>query len=253
MNVENKYKKILKSTLAKGVLRNDRTGTGCYSLFNQSLEWDLKKFPIMTSKKIYPKIFKTEFEWFINGETNISRFKKAGVSIWDNWADKSGELGPTYGHQLRNFNSQGFDQLTSLIDGINKDKDSRRHIISLWNPNQLHDMALPPCYLYFQFFVEGDQLNMFVVQRSGDLFLGIPYDIPLFSLLLLYVADKVSLNASKIVLNIVDAHIYSNHIDQVKEYINNTSFKLPDYNYNNGSLELINYKSCESIKANISI
>jgi thymidylate synthase len=254
--MENKYKKIIIDALSENetIFRNDRTGVGCWSLFNQSLEWQMeKKFPIMTSKKIYQNIFDTEFEWFINGETNIKRFKDNKIKIWDEWANDDGGLGPVYGYQLLNFNNENYNQLQNVIDSIKNNPDSRRHIISLWNPNQLKDMALPPCYLYFQFFVNYDKLNMFVVQRSADLFLGLPYDICLFSKLLLYISEKTSLKASKIALNIVDAHIYRNHYDQALQYCNNESFDFPDYEYKNNKLTLINYKSCEAIKAPIAI
>ena len=252
--MEYKYKSILNDTIANGVFRNDRTGVGCYSLFNQSLTWEMKKFPIMTSKKIYQKIFDTEFDWFINGETNIKRFKKNNIKIWDEWADEQGNLGPVYGHQLLNFNSENYNQLQNVIESLKNNPNSRRHIISLWNPNQLKDMALPPCYLYFQFFIDkGNSLNMFVVQRSADLFLGLPYDVCVFSKLLLYIAEHTSLKASRIDLNIVDAHVYQNHVEQVKEYAGNESFDFPDYEYINNKLILTNYRSCKPIKAPIAI
>lgn len=252
--IEKHYKKILHKAITKGQFRNDRTGVGSYSLFNQQLSWNLKNnFPIMTGRKIYQKIFNTEFDWFINGETNIQRFKDNNVKIWDEWADANGNLGPVYGHQLRNFNSNNIDQLKNLLKKLKTNPDSRRHIVSLWNPLQLNDMALPPCYLYFQFFVEGNKLNMFVVQRSGDLFLGIPYDIALFSKLLLYVCDKVNLKANKINLQIVDAHVYKNQLESVKSYLETEIYELPKYSYIAKELKIIDYKYHKLITAPVAI
>lgn len=252
--LEIKYKKILDNTIKKGIYRNDRTGVGSYSLFNQSLNWNLNKtFPIITGRKIYENIFNTEFDWFINGETNIERFKNNNVNIWNEWADENGDLGPVYGHQLINFNNSNINQLKQVIESIKHDPDSRRHIISLWNPQQLKDMALPPCYLYFQFFVENNKLNMFVVQRSGDLFLGIPYDIALFSKLLLYVSYETNMIANNITLQIVDAHVYKNQIESVCEYLYTKIYSLPKFTYVNKQLKIIDYKFDKKITCKVSI
>ncbi len=252
--LENKYKKILKATLKNGTYRNDRTGIGSYSLFNQLLSWKVtKNFPMITGRKMYQNVFNTEFDWFINGETNIKRFKENNVKIWNEWADENGDLGPVYGHQLRNFNSIGIDQLINVIQSIKNNPDSRRHIISLWNPQQLKDMALPPCYLYFQFFVDNNKLNMFVVQRSGDLFLGIPYDIALFSKLLLYIASETNKLANKIDLQIVDAHVYNNQIESVKEYLNTKCYDMPKFTYINKKLNIIDYKFDKKITCKVAV
>ena len=254
-NFEKKYKTILKNCLANGVERNDRTGVGSYSLFNQTLKINIsKQFPIITGRKMYKKIFDTEFDWFINGETNIERFKKANVTIWDDWADKNGNLGPVYGYQMLNYNGNNINQLEALIASLKHNKDSRRHIISLWNPIQLNEMALPPCYLYFQFYIDkSNKLNMFVVQRSGDLFLGIPYDIALFSKILLFIALKTNLKANKLEVQIIDAHIYKNQIGSIKKYLIQPIFNLPKYKYNNENLELIEYKCGPKITAKVAI
>lgn len=252
---EKKYKTILKNCLINGIERNDRTGIGSYSLFNQNIKINISnQFPIITGRKIYQKIFNTEFDWFINGETNIERFKKANVTIWDDWADKNGNLGPVYGYQMLNYNGNNINQLEALITSLKYNKDSRRHIISLWNPIQLNDMALPPCYLYFQFYIDkNNKLNMFVVQRSGDLFLGIPYDVALFSKILLYIALKTNLKVNKLEIQIVDAHIYKNQIEAINEYLKQPIFNLPKYKYNNENLELINYKSGPKITAKVAV
>jgi thymidylate synthase len=251
---ESQYKELLYKCLASGTSRNDRTGVGCSSIFNANLRVDLKEgFPLLTGRKMFQKTFDTEFEWFINGETNVKRFRDANVKIWDAWADENGDLGPVYGHQMRNFNDQNIDQMQMLISNLIDDPDSRRHIISLWNPAQTNQMALPPCYLYFQFFVDGLDLNMFVVQRSGDMFLGIPYDVALFSKILLYVASKVELNANFIDIQIVDAHVYNNQHDAIHKYLDQETFQSPQYFYKNGALTLINYKHGPVISAKVAI
>ena len=251
---EDQYKALLWECLFKGTDRNDRTGVGCKSIFNASLKIDVSKyFPVITGRKMFQKTFDTEFEWFMNGETNIQRFRDAGVKIWDAWADENGDLGPVYGYQMRNFNGAGGDQLKAVITSLRNDPDSRRHIISLWNPLQLHQMALPPCYLYFQFFVEDDKLNMFVVQRSGDLFLGIPYDVALFTKILLYISEEVNLKANLLEISIVDAHIYNNQHEAIREYYKQGIFQAPKYIYKNGALSLINYKHGPVITAKVAI
>ena len=251
---EEGYRRLLWECLTNGIHRNDRTGVGCKSIFNASLKANVSKyFPIITGRKMFEKTFNTEFEWFMNGETNIQRFRDAGVKIWDAWADENGDLGPVYGHQMRNFNDQNIDQMQMLIKQLINDPDSRRHIISLWNPAQIDQMRLPPCYLYFQFFVEHDKLNMFVVQRSGDLFLGIPYDMALFTKILLYVSDKVGLKANWLEVQIVDAHIYDNQYDAIHEYLMQDTFDTPEYIYENGALTLINYKHGPVITAKVAI
>ena len=248
-NVELDYRDLLKKILQVGTTREDRTGIGSKSIFNQDLKWDLStgKFPLITARRMYPKVFKTEFDWFINGETNIKRFQDNNVTIWDAWADDNGDLGPVYGHQMLNFNDQGVDQLKRLIYALKTDPDSRRHIISLWNPAQIHQMALPPCYLYFQFFVEHDhqgmkKLNMFVVQRSGDVFLGIPYDMALFSQMLLYVATEAGMIAQQVHMNIIDAHIYDNQVNAVHKYLAQVPTTPPDYTYLDKELKVLNYQ-----------
>jgi thymidylate synthase len=253
-NYESQYKELLWECLTKGTHRLDRTKVGCSSIFNASLSINVSKyFPILTGRKMFQKTFDTEFEWFINGETNIQRFRDAGVKIWDAWADENGELGPVYGYQMRNFNNQNIDQMRNLIKTLRTDPDSRRHIISLWNPAQQDQMALPPCYLYFQFFVEKDKLNMFVVQRSGDLFLGIPYDVALFTKILLYVSDQVGLKANTLDIQIVDAHIYNNQLEAVHEYLKQTNFELPKYKIDDNLLELIDYKHGPKITATVAV
>ena len=203
---------------------------------------------------MFPKVFNTEMLWFLNGETNIQRFKDAGVKIWDAWAREDGELGPVYGYQLRNFNGNGYDQLDYVINKLKHDPDSRRHVISLWNPVQLEDMALPPCYLYFQFFVENGKLNMFVVQRSGDMYLGVPYDIALFTLIMNYVGEKTGLLPNRLSVNIVDAHVYKNQLEAVNKYLDTNILSRPSYRFcTERGARLIDYQSGPHIPAPVAV
>ena len=251
---EGQYRRALELVLEEGVHRNDRTGVGCKSVFSISLEANVSDvFPILTGKAMYPKTFNTEFLWFINGETNIRRFQEKGIKIWDAWADENGDLGPVYGHQMLNYNDQGVNQLERVIESLKTNPDSRRHIISLWNPAQIDQMALPPCYLYFQFFVKGEHLNMFALQRSGDLFLGVPYDMALFTMILNHVAEATGLKPNKVKMNIVDAHIYDNATEQVKTYLDRPIQSSPTYTFENNQVKLHNYKCGAPIKCSVAV
>lgn len=254
MNLEAEYKKLLVEAWNSGTKRQDRTGVGCRSIFSPSLSWDLTStFPIITGRAIYPKVFNTEFLWFINGETNIQRFQDAGVKIWDAWADENGNLGPVYGHQMLNFNGEAVNQLQDVIHSLKHNPDSRRHIISLWNPLQTEEMALPPCYHNFQFFVQDNTLNMHVLQRSGDLFLGIPYDIALFSMILLFISKECLYLPGVIKLTIVDAHVYENQSEAIEDYISQPIRTQPKYTFEENQIKLINYKQGKKITANVAI
>lgn len=252
---EHQYKDLLGKIKREGIHRDDRTGVGCTSVFNVSMRMDIREyFPVLVGRKMFPKIFNTEFQWFMNGETNIKRLTDAGVTIWDEWADENGDLGPVYGHQLRDFNSQGIDQLNELIFNIRTNPDSRRHVISLWNPAQIGQMALPPCYLYFQFFVEGEYLHMFALQRSGDMFLGVPYDVALFANILNHVAFMCDLKPHVLDVNIIDAHIYDNHLEAVDKYIkSSTRWDRPTYTFKNNKTTLHNYQHGPVITAPVAI
>jgi thymidylate synthase len=224
------------------------------------MEHNLKDgFPLITSKKMFLKNFAHELIWMLNGDTNIKYLQDNGVSIWNEWADENGDLGPTYGYQLRHFNGEK-DQIVELIENIKKDPHSRRHLLTMWNPLQLDDMALPPCHFACQFYVHGDNLNVNAFMRSGDLFIGIPYDFAFYALLLKVIAKEVGLNASTIKLNITDCHVYENHVPQVLTYLSNKEHKLPavtyDGNLNNlnySDFELINYTSEGFIKTQIAV
>jgi len=252
---EHQYKDLLGKVLRDGVHRDDRTGVGCTSVFNLGMRLDVSEyFPILTGRKMFPKIFNTEFDWFMSGSTNIKKMQDAGVTIWNEWADENGDLGPVYGHQLRNFNSENIDQLYNVIASIRNSPDSRRHVISLWNPVQIDDMALPPCYLYFQFFVDGNKLNMFALQRSGDMFLGIPYDVALFTTILNHVAFVCDLKPHILDISIIDAHIYDNQLEAVETYIkSSTNYDRPTYTFEGNKIKLHNYKHGPVISAPVAI
>lgn len=224
MNFETQYKNILRETFS-GVKREDRTGVGCLSIFAKHIEVDLQhELPIVQSRKIYPFIARSEFNWFMQGEHTTDRFRRDGVKIWDSWANEDGDLGPVYGYQARNWNGEGIDQIEGVIDSLTNNPHSRRHIISLWNVSQLGEMALPPCYHNMQFFADKNGfLNLHVLQRSADMFLGVPYDMLLFSNILTYIAHETCMAPRKIHVTFVDAHVYMNQFDAVEEYLKQPS------------------------------
>jgi len=247
-SLETKYKRLLHEIIRDGVHRNDRTGVGSSSLFSKTLEFNFDRgtLPIITGRKMYHKIWDAEYDWFMAGHTNIKELQEKGVTIWNEWADKNGDLGPVYGHQLRNWNSKGIDQLKSVIESLRSDPDSRRHIISLWNPEQLPDMKLPPCYNYFQFFVDkDDKLNLFVNMRSADLFLGVPYDLMLFTRILFYVAGEAGyMIPGKLKLHMTDVHVYDNQLEAVEEFMSQPIYDELRYHYDdeNHTIEYIDSK-----------
>lgn len=256
--MERQYIDIMRDILDRGTWRDDRTGVGSWSLFSQDLEYDYAsgRFPYFTGKKMFFKNTLSEFRWFMNGETNTKRFREDNVHIWDNWADENGNLGPVYGYQARNFNGAGIDQIQGVIDSIKTNPDSRRHIITLWNPCQLSEMRLPPCYLYFQFFTrkEDNRLDLFVVQRSADMFIGVPYDIALFGLLLHHVCKETGFLPGVQKTSYIDAHIYANQVDQLKEYLTLPIHDFPTLVYNSiNDIQLIGYESNHFIKTPLAV
>lgn len=255
MNYENQYKEVIKDVLDTGFIRENRTGIDCITTFNKSLKVDISngEFPMLTGKKMYPRIFKTELKWLLQPTTDTKIFDDNRVTIWKEWTNAEGNTGKNYGYQLNNFNGQGHNQLEELINNIKSNPNSRRHVLSLWNPLQLDEMELVSCYNFFNFFVQDNFLSMHVTQRSADLFLGIPYDITLFSNLLLYVAEKTGLKAKEVHLNMIDCHIYSNHIEAVEEYLAAETFSLPTYLYNNEELTINNYKFGSQATAPVAI
>jgi len=224
----NQYLKLLEKTLKEGVKKSDRTGTGTRSLFAPQMRFDLSKgFPLLTTKKLHTRSIIHELLWFLNGHTNTKYLNENGVKIWDAWADESGDLGPIYGAQWRNFNGDGIDQISNLIEGLKSDPDSRRHIVLAWNPSKLHKMALPPCHCMFQFWVANGKLSCQLYQRSADIFLGVPFNIASYSLLTHMIAQQVGLEVGEFVWTGGDVHLYENHVEQAEEQLKRVPKPLP--------------------------
>ncbi len=225
------YLDLLQKVLEEGVDKADRTGTGTRSLFGAQLRFDLTQgFPLVTTKRIHMKSVIHELLWFVAGDTNVRYLQDNGVSIWDEWADEDGELGPVYGSQWRSWPTPGgehVDQLTDVIEQIRTDPDSRRHIVSAWNVAEVPNMKLPPCHMMFQFNVTNGRLSCSMYQRSCDLFLGLPFNIASYALLTMMIAQQTQLEPGDLVISIGDAHIYSNHVEQVKTQLTREPRPLP--------------------------
>lgn len=223
--------KLVEISKDKNNLRKDRTGTGTYSIFGSILEFDMNYgLPILTTKKIQLKSVIYELLWFLHGDTNIKFLKDNGVNIWNEWADENGELGPVYGKQWRAWedkNGNKIDQIKNVINSIKTNPYSRRHIVSAWNVGELKDMSLPPCHILFQFFVENNKLSLQMYQRSADVFLGLPFDIASYSILLHIVAKLTNLEPLKFIWVGGDVHLYSNHIEQAKIQLSREPFAFP--------------------------
>ncbi|PLX02728.1 MAG: thymidylate synthase [Marinilabiliales bacterium] len=240
------YLNLLNEVLEKGTKKTDRTGTGTISYFGPQLRFDLSEgFPMLTTKKLHLKSIIYELLWFLKGDTNIKYLQDNGVRIWNEWADDNGDLGPVYGAQWRNWNGEGIDQISQVIDQIKNNPDSRRIIVSAWNPSVLPDSsksfaenvtignaALPPCHAWFQFYVANGKLSLQMYQRSADIFLGVPFNIASYSLLLLMVAQVTNLAPGEFVHTFGDAHIYLNHIDQVNTQLSRQPRALPKMSLN---------------------
>ncbi len=250
-----------------GSLKSDRTGTGTKSIFGYQMRFDLSEgFPLLTTKKVHLKSVVHELLWFIKGDTNIKYLNDNGVTIWDEWADNNGELGPVYGRQWRAWETakgEKIDQLSLLIEGIKNNPDSRRHIISAWNPGEVNKMALPPCHALFQFYVSGGKLSCQLYQRSADVFLGVPFNIASYSLLTMMIAQVTGLRPGDFIHTFGDAHIYTNHFEQVQTQLSRDPRPLPrmvinqnvksifDFKYDDFTLE--DYNPWPAIKAPISV
>ncbi|QLF70801.1 thymidylate synthase [Peteryoungia desertarenae] len=225
------YHELLSHVLETGTDRGDRTGTGTRSVFGYQMRFNLADgFPVTTTKKLHLRSIIHELLWFLKGDTNIRYLKENGVSIWDEWADENGELGPVYGAQWRSWPTPDggpIDQISNLIEGIRKNPNSRRHIVSAWNPAEVDDMALPPCHCLFQFYVADGKLSCQLYQRSADIFLGVPFNIASYALLTLMVAQVCDLEPGDFVHTLGDAHLYANHFEQAKLQLTRTPKKLP--------------------------
>ena len=238
------YQNLLQDVLTNGVERSDRTGTGTIGVFGRQARFNLADgFPLLTTKKLHLRSIIHELLWFLSGDTNIKYLKDNGVSIWDEWADAEGNLGPVYGHQWRSWGGK-VDQISLLIDGLKNNPFSRRHIVSAWNPSDLENMALPPCHCLFQFFVEpGDtpKLSLQLYQRSCDLFLGVPFNIASYALLLMMVAQVCGYEAKEFIHTYGDLHLYSNHIEQAKLQLSREPRPLPKMKINSEKSNLFDF------------
>lgn len=272
------YAALQRRVMNRGVDRSDRTGTGTRSLFGHQSRYDLREgFPLLTTKRVHFKSVVTELLWFLRGDTNTEYLHEHGCKIWDEWADEYGDLGPVYGHQWRSWmvadedSRQGLttiDQIANVIEQIKADPYSRRHIVSAWNPAEVEDMALPPCHLLFQFYVEPvadgpDRLSCQLYQRSGDVFLGVPFNIASYALLTHMIAQVCGLDVGEFVHTLGDAHIYSNHFEQVEEQLMRVGRDAPTLLLREGVMDidaftheditLISYDPHPTIKAKVAV
>lgn len=261
------YLDLLDRVLKTGVEKGDRTGTGTISVFGHQMRFDLQDgFPLLTTKKLHLKSIIHELLWFLNGETNVKYLQDNGVRIWNEWAGDDGELGPIYGYQWRSWpaaDEKHIDQISQVVDSIKNNPNSRRHIVSAWNVSEIENMALPPCHILFQFYVANGKLSCQLYQRSADIFLGVPFNIASYAILLQMMAQATGLEPGEFVHTLGDAHIYTNHIEQVKLQLSRKPKELPqmiinpnvknifDFKYEDFSLE--NYEAHPHIKGAISV
>jgi thymidylate synthase len=261
------YLELLNHIISHGVEKNDRTGTGTYSVFGYQMRFHLQDgFPILTTKKLHLRSIIHELLWFLKGETNIRYLKENGVRIWDEWADENGELGPVYGSQWRSWNSadgESIDQIEQVIQNIRLTPDSRRLIVNAWNVGEIKRMALPPCHLLFQFYVANETLSCQLYQRSADVFLGVPFNIASYSLLTMMVAQVCDLQVGDFVHTFGDVHLYRNHLEPAQIQLARNPFPLPQmeinpsiksiFDFRYEDFELVNYQAHPHIKADVSI
>ncbi len=261
------YLDLMQHVRQHGVKKEDRTGTGTLSVFGYQMRFDLNEgYPAVTTKKLHFKSIIHELLWFLNGETNVQYLKEHGVSIWDEWADEDGNLGPVYGAQWRSWKTNDgrtVDQIKQIIELIKNDPDSRRLIVSAWNVGELDKMALMPCHTFFQFYVADGKLSCQLYQRSADIFLGVPFNIASYALLLMMVAQITDLEVGNFVHTFGDAHLYLNHFEQVEEQLSRKPLSLPQmkinpdvkdiFSFRYEDFEVINYQSHPAIKAPIAV
>lgn len=242
------YLDLLKHVLTNGTKRTDRTGVGTIGIFGYNMAFDLRHgFPILTTKKVHFKSIKHELIWFLSGSTNIKYLKDNGITIWDEWADENGEVGKMYGYQWAS-------QLDGVINEIKTNPHSRRLLVSAWNVSELKEMALPPCHIMFQFYVEGNTLSLQYYQRSADIFLGLPFNIASYALLLTHVAELTGLVPTHLKITLGDAHIYLNHLDQVNLQLQRDPMALPMLEFTDlANAELVGYNYYPAIKAPVAI
>ena len=240
------YLDLMRHVLEHGDPKTDRTGTGTLSVFGWQMRFRLRDgFPLLTTKKLHTRSIIHELLWFLQGDTNIRYLKENGVSIWDEWADADGELGPVYGKQWRRWETadgRTVDQLARVVDSIRHNPDSRRHLVSAWNPGEVDDMALPPCHALFQFYVAGGRLSCQLYQRSADIFLGVPFNIASYALLTLMVAQVCELEPGDFIWTGGDCHLYSNHLEQAREQLGREPRALPTLRLNPAVRDLFGFR-----------
>ena len=261
------YLELMRHVAERGHSKSDRTGTGTLSVFGWQMRFDLAEgFPLLTTKKLHTRSIIHELLWFLRGDTNIKYLKDNGVSIWDEWADENGELGPVYGKQWRSWEApdgRSIDQISQLIAALKNNPDSRRHIVSAWNPSEVDRMALPPCHALFQFYVAGGKLSCQLYQRSADIFLGVPFNIASYALLTHMLAQQCDLQVGDFIWTGGDCHIYSNHAAQVQEQLSRVPYPYPTlhikrrpasiFDYEFEDFEVLNYQHYPAIKAPVAV
>jgi thymidylate synthase len=261
------YLDLLRHVLENGTPKNDRTGTGTLSVFGYQMRFNLEEgFPLLTTKKLHIRSIIYELLWFLRGETNIKYLNDNKVTIWDEWADEKGDLGPIYGYQWRSWTApdgRTIDQISQVVESIKNNPDSRRHIVSAWNVGELDKMALPPCHILFQFYVANGKLSCQLYQRSADIFLGVPFNIASYSMLLMMMAQVTGLRPGEFIHTLGDAHIYNNHLEQVKLQLTRQPYPLPTlrlnpdvksiFDFKFEDFEIVNYQAHPHIKGEISV
>jgi thymidylate synthase len=261
------YLDLMTHVLEHGTRKQDRTGTGTFSVFGHQMRFDLSEgFPLLTTKKLHFKSIIHELLWFLRGETNVKYLQERGVNIWNEWADANGELGPVYGAQWRSWKTtdgRSIDQISQVIDQIKTSPDSRRLIVSAWNVGELSKMALPPCHLLFQFYVAEGKLSCQLYQRSADVFLGLPFNIASYALLTMMMAQVCDLEPGEFVLTLGDAHLYSNHLEQARLQLTREPLRLPQmrinpdvrsiFDFDFKDFELVGYEAHPHIKAEVAV
>lgn len=263
---DTQYEDLLRLVLDTGTVKSDRTGTGTRSIFGHQLRYDLSQgFPLITTKKVHLKSIVYELLWFLRGDSNVAWLKEHGVSIWDEWADQNGDLGPVYGVQWRSWptpDGTHIDQISQVLQTLRTDPDSRRMIVSAWNVSELNRMALAPCHAFFQFYVADGKLSCQLYQRSADLFLGVPFNIASYALLTHMVAQQTELEPGDFIWTGGDCHIYDNHVDQVREQLTRDPYPFPQlrlrsaptlFDYAYEDVEIVDYQHHPAIKAPVAV
>ena len=240
------YHDLMERVLKQGLEKRDRTGTGTLSVFGHQMRFDLKDgFPLVTTKKLHLKSIVYELLWFLAGDTNVRWLQQKGVSIWNEWADAEGELGPVYGHQWRSWpakDGKAIDQISWVVNEIKRNPDSRRLIVTAWNPADIEKMALPPCHCLFQFYVGNGRLSCQLYQRSADIFLGVPFNIASYALLTMMMAQVTNLKPGEFIHTFGDAHLYLNHLDQTREQLSRRPYPLPTMSLNPAARDIFAFK-----------